>query len=111
MRVIWDSGRPTTVREVYENLRERKQVAYTTVMSVMGKLARKGILAQDKGSTAYVYSATVSDTEVAESLLGGIVENVLSGAVEPLIACLLGTRRKLTSEEIEKLKDVLKKKA
>ena len=93
MRVIWDLQRPVTVRDVYENLLEKKRIAYTTVMSMMAKLARKGILIQDNSSTAYLYSPTFSDADVAESMLEGIIDKVLAGAAEPIFARLLGSRK------------------
>ena len=41
MKIVWDRGR-VTVRDVYEMLRERRQVAYTTVMTTMGSWTRRG---------------------------------------------------------------------
>ena len=109
MRVIWDLQRPVTVRDVYENLLEKKRIAYTTVMSMMAKLARKGILIQDNSSTAYLYSPTFSDADVAESMLEGIIDKVLAGAAEPIFARLLGSQKKLTAAQIVKLEKLLKK--
>ncbi len=110
MRVVWDKRRAVTVREVYEILRQRKQLAYTTVMSVMAKLARKGILTQDRSATAYLYSAAVTDEEVAGSILDGVVDNVLAGAASPLISRLLGSKKKLTEEQLKALEKLLEKK-
>ena len=108
MRVVWDEGGPVTVRKVYETLRERKVIAYTTVMSVMNKLAKKGILMQDKEATAYIYSAAVSDTEVAGGVLDAVVEKILGGVSEPLISRLLGPEARLSDEQIKRLEKILK---
>lgn len=107
MRVIWDEGGPITVRKVYETLRDRKRIAYTTVMSVMNKLAKKGILTQDKQATAYIYSAAASDTEVAGGVMDAIVEKVLGGVSEPLISRLLGPGAKLSEEQVQRLEKIL----
>lgn len=107
MRVIWDEEGPVTVRKVYETLRERKRIAYTTVMSVMNKLAKKSILTQDKQATAYIYSAAVSDTEVAGGVMDAIVEKVLGGVSEPLISRLLGPGAKLSEEQVRRLEIIL----
>ncbi len=110
MRVVWDRDRAVTVREVYETLRQRKQVAYTTVMSVMAKLARKGVLTQDKSATAYMYSAAVTDEEVAVSILDSVLDKVLAGGAGPLISRLLErSRKKLTPEQLKILKKLLEK--
>ena len=47
LAVVWEKGE-TTVRAVYETLRERRTIAYTTVMTVMNNLVKKHLLAQDK---------------------------------------------------------------
>lgn len=110
MRVVWDMQRPVTVRDVYEILLGKKRIAYTTVMSMMAKLARKGVLKQDNSSTAYLYSPTLSDTDVAESMLEGVIDKVLAGAAEPIFARLLGSQKKLTAAQVDELVKLLKKK-
>ncbi len=110
MRVVWDKGRAVSVREVYEILLRRRRLAYTTVMSVMSKLARKQILIQDRSITTYMYSAAVTDEEVAGSILDGVVDKVLAGAAAPLISRLLGkSRKKLTPEQLKALEELIKK--
>ena len=110
MRVVWDAHEPITVRDVYEVLRERKQVAYTTVMSLMSKLARKGFLKQDRSETAYVYSAVMTDAEVAGHMVNGIRDKILAGAEEPMLSHLLGSRKKLTAAQAKELGRLLEKK-
>lgn len=107
MRVVWDRGEPVTVRDVYETLRKRKRIAYTTVMSVMNKLARKGVLSQDRMATAYVYSATVSDIEVAADVVDAVVEKILAGVYEPLISRLLGSI-KISEKQLKKIEALIK---
>jgi len=87
LRVVWDHGE-VTVRDVYEELRERRRIAYTTVMSVLRNLAAKDLLEQDKSHAAYVYRPRVTDLEVARGILDAVVEKIMGGRREPLIAYL-----------------------
>jgi predicted transcriptional regulator len=87
LRVVWDNG-DVTVRDVYERLREKRRIAYTTVMSVLRNLAAKGLLEQDKSQAAYVYWAKVTDEEVARGILDTLVDKIMGGRREPLIAYL-----------------------
>jgi predicted transcriptional regulator len=87
LRVVWDNGE-VTVRDVYEELRENRRIAYTTVMSVLRNLAAKGLLEQDKSETAYVYRPIVTDEEVARGVLDALVEKIMGGRREPLIEYL-----------------------
>ena len=87
MKIVWHRGE-ATVRDVYETLLERRKIAYTTVMSVLRNLAAKGLLAQDKAAAAYVYRPLVSDEEVARGILDAVVDKIMGGRREPLIAYL-----------------------
>jgi predicted transcriptional regulator len=57
------------VRDVYETLREQRQIAYTTVMTVMNNLVKKGLLSQDRSAIAYVYKPAIPGDEVADAIL------------------------------------------
>jgi predicted transcriptional regulator len=87
LRVVWDKGE-VTVRDVYEELRRSRRIAYTTVMSVLRNLATKGLLDQDKSQAAYVYRPKVTDEEVAHGILDALVDKIMGGRREPLIAYL-----------------------
>jgi BlaI family transcriptional regulator, penicillinase repressor len=87
LRIVWDKGE-VTVRDVYEEIRLRRRIAYTTVMSVLRNLAAKGLLLQDKTNAAYSYRPAVADVEVAFGILDAVVDKIMGGRVEPLIAYL-----------------------
>ncbi len=63
MQALWAAGEPLTVREVLERLnRHRRPVlAYTTVMTVMARLAEKEILRRELDGRGYRYEAAVAD--------------------------------------------------
>jgi predicted transcriptional regulator len=84
LRVVWDRGE-VTVRDVYEELRQQRRIAYTTVMSVLRNLAAKGLLEQDRSRAAYVYRPRVTDEEVARGILDALVDKIMGGRREPLI--------------------------
>jgi predicted transcriptional regulator len=76
MHLVWDHDSPVTVRELLGVLRQERAIAYTTVMSTMDNLHRKGWLARAKDGKAYRYTATASREEysarlMAEALAGG----------------------------------------
>jgi predicted transcriptional regulator len=63
MELVWKLDRPLTVRELLERINERRKarLAYTTVMTVMSRLAEKGALARRREGRGYVYEAAASD--------------------------------------------------
>jgi predicted transcriptional regulator len=60
MERIWRRGRPVLVRDIVEDLKADRTLAYTTVMTVMDKLHRKGWLRREPQGRAYVYEAVAS---------------------------------------------------
>jgi len=84
MEMVWDRDAPVTVRELFEELRHQRDIAYTTVMSTMDNLHRKGWLERAKEGKAYRYTATASREEYSARLMrealagGGDTEAVLS---------------------------------
>lgn len=69
MHRVWDHDAPVTVRELYDELREQRPIAYTTVMSTMDNLHRKGWLNRDKDGKAYRYTAVASREEYSARLM------------------------------------------
>ena len=80
MEVVWAEppGALITVRQVYETLLEDRKVAYTTVMTVMGNLAKKHLLEVEKQGTAYLYRAPLSKDEFTSRAVGDIVNELVS---------------------------------
>lgn len=55
MDVLWSRDAPTSVRDVHEQLAEDREIAYTTVMTVLDRLAKKGIVARTLEGRAWLY--------------------------------------------------------
>jgi predicted transcriptional regulator len=81
---VWEHAKPVTVRELHDELAAERVIAYTTVMSTMDNLHRKGWLNRVKEGKAYRYSASASRAEYSARLMrealadGGDTEMVLS---------------------------------
>ncbi|MDY7088401.1 MAG: BlaI/MecI/CopY family transcriptional regulator [Actinomycetota bacterium] len=69
MAQLWDAGEPLTVRQVHERLSRQRDLAYTTVMTVLDRLAKKGVVLQQKADRAYKYAAAQSREEMTASLM------------------------------------------
>jgi predicted transcriptional regulator len=70
MRRVWDHDGPVTVRELYEELQRERAIAYTTVMSTMDNLYRKGWLDRERDGKAYRYTAVASREQYSARLMG-----------------------------------------
>jgi predicted transcriptional regulator len=78
MELIWTrpSDQGTTVRGIFEILHERRQLAYTTVMSTMTRLAKKHLLRVEKQENAYVYYPTCTQQEFVARFVHRILEDL-----------------------------------
>jgi len=101
MKVIWPKG-DVTVRDVYEDLRTRRKIAYTTVMTMMNVLEGKGHLKKRLDDRAYIYRSTKTAATVQRSMVREFVDRLFDGATQPLLVHLLKERR-LTRQELEDL--------
>src|SRR5262245_9405879 len=92
MKVIWRLE-AATVRDVYEALRRRRRVAYTTVMTMMNILESKGFLKKDTADRAYRYRPARPRQTVVTSMVREFVNRVFDGASRPLMLHLVKERR------------------
>lgn len=69
MRAIWARGQPVTVREVLGDLQAERPLAYTTVMTVMGNLRKKGWLRRHDEGRAHRYEPLVSAEQYSAALM------------------------------------------
>jgi predicted transcriptional regulator len=74
MRRIWARHEPVTVRDVLGDLQADRSIAYTTVMTVMGNLERKGWLRRHADGRAYRYEPLVSAEEYSSGLMRQALE-------------------------------------
>ncbi len=87
MNTLWPIGEGT-VREIRDRLAARLPRAYTTIMTIMDRLARKGVVERAKSGRAYVYRPRLSVEEARAQALGLVLDNFFGGSKEALLAQL-----------------------
>ncbi len=84
MKIVWRRGK-ATVRDVYEELRTVRRVAYTTVMTTMTILVAKGYLKRQQQERAFVYRPARTERTVMTSMVREFVDRVFDGASRALL--------------------------
>ena len=107
MKVIWPRGQ-ATIREVYDEIRTRRAVAYTTVQTMMNILETKGHLKREPGERAHVYTPVRPQKLVVRSMVREFVNRVFDGSARPLLVHLL-KEKGLTERERRELQKLLDK--
>jgi predicted transcriptional regulator len=100
----WEHAEPVTVRELHDELAAERVIAYTTVMSTMDNLHRKGWLNRVKEGKAYRYSPSASRAEYSARLMREALAD--GGDTEMVLSHFLA---QIDGEESEALRSVLSK--
>ena len=74
MTKLWDAREPLTVRQVHDLLSRDRDLAYTTVMTVLDRLAKKGLVVQQRADRAYRYAPA----QTREEMTAGVMLDALS---------------------------------
>ena len=113
MHVVWDKG-IATVQEVKDALSVTHPAAYSTFLTMMRTLEKKGILKHDmhEDGRTYVYEPLVSREEVSITIFQDIYHRVFRGSSEGLLdaAKTLFRREEVTPEEIQRLRELIAEK-
>jgi predicted transcriptional regulator len=106
MDVVWDSGE-VTVRDVHGALEEIHPIAYTTVMTTLGRLADKGLVRRIEDQPAHRYSALISRDEYARSTVKSVVDWLVSHFPDPAVAYFVDRVEEEDQRVIERLRDAI----
>jgi predicted transcriptional regulator len=106
MEACWSMGK-CTVREVHDHLRAEQDLAYTTVMTVMSRLANKGFLEREMVDGSYVYVPAMSRKEFGSALVSEVLDSLLESFSEETVAHLAGKAQARGDDDLEKLAQLI----
>lgn len=107
MKTIWKANR-ATVRDVYEHLRLEKNLAYTTIMTIMSRLAEKGLLEKESQGNAYIYTPTVSESEFAKRVVSEVLDSLMEEFSEPALSHMVDRLSSENNVELARLEQIIK---
>jgi BlaI family transcriptional regulator, penicillinase repressor len=102
MKVVWDRG-AAKVGEVCDVISQKKQTAYTTVLTLMGILEEKGALAHVRAGRAYIYKPLLSREQATRNQVCDVINRFFEGRPEKLMTSVV----ELNLAETEQLQRVL----
>jgi BlaI family transcriptional regulator, penicillinase repressor len=105
MSVLWETG-PANVQTVQQKL--PRELAYTTVQTMLNILHRKGKVKRTLKDRAYFYRPAVSRSQVVRQAVSDMVEHLFGGSAESLVMSLVETRH-LDAEKLNRLNRLVKK--
>ncbi len=108
LSVLWENG-PMTVRDVMKSLPDEKKRAYTTILSTMQKMEKKGFLSHESQGNAHIYRPELSQKRTLGSLMKNLVNNVFGGSASSVVQTLLSSES-IDKDELEEIKKLLDEK-
>ena len=106
MRVLWTRGEASTA-DVAEALRGERDLAHTTVATLLTRLEKRGLLSSRRENRALLYTPLVSEAEVQRSMVGSLVDSLFAGRASALVSHLLDARS-VNASELAELQALLK---
>lgn len=104
MRILWAADEPLDVNGVMQGMDGAR--AYTTVMTTLDRLYKKGYLFRAKEGRAFVYQAKVPQETVLGAMLDRVAQMLCGGDLRQLIPQLLGRDERLTESERKRIKAI-----
>ena len=106
MEVVWSLG-DVTVRDVHGRIQEKRTIAYTTVMTTLGRLADKGLVKRIEEQPAHRYLPMVSREQYARSTVKSVVDWLIGHFPDPAVAYFLDRVEREDEHVIERLREVI----
>lgn len=107
MERVW-RGSPVTVGDVWQALRKERDLAYTTVKTVMSRLAEKGYLKRRTKERAYTYEPAMEREEFLRSVSDEVLEGLFVDFGEPIRAHLVQALKKRDLPGLERLEALIR---
>lgn len=105
LKIIWRIG-PATGRQVRDALEGFRDLALTSVLTILNVMTRKRYLKRSRGECGYVYSARVTEQSTVGRILADLVDRVFNGSTSALMLNLLKTKN-IDPDELKYLRELI----
>lgn len=105
LQILWEH-QPTTVRFVHEMIQDLREVSYTTVLTVLQRMTKKGLVERVKKGKTHYYRAVPKEVEIQENLLQRLLNTAFKGSTMKMVMHALG-QSKASEEELTQIQEWL----
>ncbi len=105
MRALWDSGQATTA-EVFSRVTKHRELAYTTVATILTRLEKRGLLNSESAGRERLYTPSVSRRQVETDMVAGLVNRLFQGDAGALMSHLV-KHREVSSDDLDQAQKLL----
>jgi predicted transcriptional regulator len=105
LAVLWQRG-PSTVREIHEALRGKKETGYTTTLKILQKMADKQLVRRDESRRSHVYHPALAADETQRQLVRSLLGRAFGGSPARLVVQAL-SEQKATAAELAEIRTLI----
>ena len=109
MEALWATG-GASGKEVYDEIRKRRAIALTTVLTVIERLVKKGLVKKERGETVYLFSPALTKEEFARKVSGDVLRGILEISTSSASASFVDMLADTDPKELERLSELIEKK-
>lgn len=109
MEYLWEHG-TSTVRAVYDHLNKERELAYTTVMTVMSRLSEKELLLREQVGNAYAYRPAVSRNDFAQQVVEEVLDALMGNFGEQTVSHFARRIGQVEEERLSELEKAIRQK-
>lgn len=107
LSILWKNG-PSTVRFVNDEMKQNKNVGYTTTLKLMQIMTEKGMVEREMEGRTHIYHALARQEDTQVRMLDRLLEIAFGGSASKLVLQALGNHQ-TSDEELQEIKELIKK--
>lgn len=107
MDVVWARGAPMTAREVCDRMTGDRERAYTTVMTTMERLHRKGLLERERDGVAWRYTPALSRAGFEKALADGLAREILQVHSDAALSAFVDAAARVDESLLDRLAQLI----
>ncbi len=108
MSYLWNK-KDITVREVLKTLSADREIAYTTIMTTMDRLWKKGLLERKKEGKTFLYTPAQTKDRILQSMIKKVFDSILPDVTDSSISYFINSLEKINPNMLDELENLLKK--
>jgi len=109
MNILWTRG-AMKGRDLYEEIRLTKNIAYTTALTVLDRLSKKGFIKKDRRSGVILFSARISKETYTSTITGNLVQQAFEMSPDLAVSAFADHFSKMSESDMAKLEELLHEK-
>lgn len=105
LKILWQRGE-ATVRQVYNEMRDRALIVQNTVQAFLRTMEEKGLVTHRQQGRTFIYRPLLPRSQTSRHLVGRLLDRLYDGAMDQLVDSLLSIRQP-TDEELARLEELI----